>query len=115
MNVDQIGLVLDETNFYAEQGGQTCDTGCMSGLHAGALDMSLESVVRRGPYVLHVGVLQVSVYYNFILHISYISMDFEYERKVTTNKLYEYYDLTIVLDYQDLNVSCCVMSVRVAS
>ncbi|MBM43891.1 MAG: alanine--tRNA ligase [Phycisphaerae bacterium] len=43
-----IGLVLDETNFYAEQGGQVADTGRAGGFE-------VHDVLRFGDWVLHVG------------------------------------------------------------
>ena len=50
---DQFGLLLDQTNFYAEQGGQENDTGRL------IIDDEAEFVVQDvqvyGGYVLHVG------------------------------------------------------------
>ena len=52
---DRFAVVLDKTCFYAEQGGQTFDTGRMfdhDGRHQGEAD--IESVHRCGPFVVHI-------------------------------------------------------------
>ncbi|NWW43219.1 SYAM protein, partial [Pedionomus torquatus] len=47
------GVILDRTNFYAEQGGQACDQGYM--IHLGQQDVlfPVESVRLCGGYVVH--------------------------------------------------------------
>jgi hypothetical protein len=54
---NQIGLVLDSTTFYAEQGGQIADHGFIS-TESGA-DIHVTDVQKKGPYVLHIGSLNV--------------------------------------------------------
>jgi alanyl-tRNA synthetase len=49
---DQVALVLDKTNFYAEQGGQVGDKGTVS-TKTGTFDV--EDTQRLGDSVLHVG------------------------------------------------------------
>ncbi|KAL3153432.1 hypothetical protein ABBQ38_011767 [Trebouxia sp. C0009 RCD-2024] len=48
-----VGLVLDTTNFYAEQGGQVADIGCLASSSAHRFDVQ-DTQVAAG-YVLHVG------------------------------------------------------------
>ena len=50
--------MLNATLFYAEQGGQTHDTGAMAG-GAGDADMTVTDVQRHGAFVLHTGDLVV--------------------------------------------------------
>ncbi|KAK9475221.1 tRNA synthetases class II (A)-domain-containing protein [Dipodascopsis tothii] len=49
----QIGIVLDKTNFYAEQGGQEYDTGKL--IIDGKSEFDVENVQVYGGYVLHTG------------------------------------------------------------
>ena len=53
----EIGLVLSQTSFYAEQGGQATDQGFIS-TEAGA-DIKVTDVQKKGPFVLHIGVLEL--------------------------------------------------------
>jgi alanyl-tRNA synthetase len=48
-----VAVVLDQTNFYAEMGGQVGDTGELRGATGGVLDVATTRVA--GGYVLHVG------------------------------------------------------------
>ncbi|KAJ2770918.1 Alanine--tRNA ligase, partial [Coemansia nantahalensis] len=50
-----IGVLLDRTNFYAEQGGQEYDTGS---LVAADSEFTVENVQVYGGYVLHTGFLK---------------------------------------------------------
>jgi alanyl-tRNA synthetase len=50
----RFGVVLDETCFYAESGGQVCDTGVLA---AGKTTFRVDEVKAYGSYVLHVGEL----------------------------------------------------------
>ncbi|KAK7206952.1 cytoplasmic alanyl-tRNA synthetase [Myxozyma melibiosi] len=50
---DRIGILLDKTNFYAEQGGQTFDTGRI--VIDGQSEFKVENVQLYGGYVLHTG------------------------------------------------------------
>uniref|UniRef100_I1LPK4 Alanine--tRNA ligase n=1 Tax=Glycine max TaxID=3847 RepID=I1LPK4_SOYBN len=49
---DDIGVVLESTSFYAEQGGQIFDTGSLEGLHA---SFQVRNVQVYGGFVLHIG------------------------------------------------------------
>jgi alanyl-tRNA synthetase len=49
----QLGLVLDRTNFYAEQGGQENDTGRI--LIDGVAEINVQNVQVYGGYVMHTG------------------------------------------------------------
>ena len=50
---DNFGIILDKTNFYAEQGGQLFDTGSLS--IDGQVDFCVDNVQVYGGYVLHIG------------------------------------------------------------
>lgn len=53
---EQIGLILDRTNFYAEQGGQECDTGKI--IIDGVAELEVQNVQVYAGYVLHTGYLK---------------------------------------------------------
>ncbi|EXJ78314.1 alanyl-tRNA synthetase [Capronia epimyces CBS 606.96] len=50
---EQVGLILDKTNFYAEQGGQEYDTGRI--VIDGQAELEVENVQLYAGYVLHTG------------------------------------------------------------
>ncbi|KAI8929027.1 tRNA synthetases class II (A)-domain-containing protein [Entophlyctis helioformis] len=52
----RFGVILDRTNFYAEQGGQQYDTGSLT--VDGSLEFAVEDVQVFGGYVLHIGYLK---------------------------------------------------------
>ena len=52
----QAGLILDKTNFYAEQGGQENDTGRI--LIDGKSEFEVENVQVYAGYVLHTGFIK---------------------------------------------------------
>lgn len=51
----EAGIVLDKTNFYAEQGGQIYDEGFLIGIEDESVEVAVQSVQVRGGYVLHRG------------------------------------------------------------
>jgi alanyl-tRNA synthetase len=53
---EQFGVLLDKTNFYAEQGGQEYDTGRL--LVDGEAEIGIENVQVYAGYVLHTGFLK---------------------------------------------------------
>jgi alanyl-tRNA synthetase len=53
---DQIGLILDKTNFYAEQGGQEYDTGKI--VIDGQAELDVQNVQVYAAYVLHTGYMK---------------------------------------------------------
>ncbi|PVI03680.1 hypothetical protein DM02DRAFT_520160 [Periconia macrospinosa] len=53
---EQFGVLLDRTNFYAEQGGQEYDTGRL--LVDGEAEISIENVQVYAGYVLHTGYIK---------------------------------------------------------
>ncbi|KAL1960746.1 hypothetical protein VTO42DRAFT_6576 [Malbranchea cinnamomea] len=52
----QLGVLLDRTNFYAEQGGQEYDTGRI--IIDGQAELDVKNVQVYGGYVLHTGFLK---------------------------------------------------------
>jgi alanyl-tRNA synthetase len=52
-----VGLLLDRTNFYAEQGGQVGDTGTIDKPDTGGLEFRVDNTIRLGDTVLHLGVM----------------------------------------------------------
>lgn len=53
---EQIGFILDKTNFYAEQGGQEYDTGRI--VIDGQAELQVENVQLYAGYVLHTGYMK---------------------------------------------------------
>lgn len=53
---EQVGLILDRTNFYAEQGGQEFDTGKI--IIDGVAELEVQNVQMYGSYVLHTGFMK---------------------------------------------------------
>jgi alanyl-tRNA synthetase len=53
---EQFGVLLDKTNFYAEQGGQEYDTGRL--LVDGEAEIQVDNVQVYGGYVLHTGYMK---------------------------------------------------------
>ncbi|QKX53979.1 uncharacterized protein TRUGW13939_01059 [Talaromyces rugulosus] len=53
---ETIGIILDRTSFYAEQGGQENDTGRI--IIDGKAEMGVEDVQSYGGYVLHTGFMK---------------------------------------------------------
>ena len=52
---DEVSVVLDQTNFYAEMGGQVGDTGT---LEAKGICVRVHGTKRCGDFVLHMGVVE---------------------------------------------------------
>lgn len=52
---DLLGLILDRTNFYAEQGGQIYDTGFMQLVGNEDVEFAVTEVHLQGGYVVHIG------------------------------------------------------------
>lgn len=55
---DNCGLVLDQTNFYAESGGQIYDQGVFVKVDDDANEFLVDRVYNRGGYILHIGVVE---------------------------------------------------------
>ncbi len=54
---DAVGLLLDCTNFYAEQGGQVGDTGTIDKVETPEIEFRVDNTLRLGETVLHAGVM----------------------------------------------------------
>ena len=54
---DEVAILLDRTNFYAEQGGQVGDTGTIDLPNTAGVEFEVEDTQRLGETVLHVGSL----------------------------------------------------------
>ena len=54
---EKVGLVLDRTNFYGEQGGQVGDTGTIDDPRTQGVEFQVEDTQRLGDTVLHFGTL----------------------------------------------------------
>jgi alanyl-tRNA synthetase len=57
---DQIGLILEKTNFYAEQGGQEYDTGKI--VIDGQAELDVQNVQMYAGYVLHTGYMKYGAF-----------------------------------------------------
>lgn len=74
---NRLGLILDRTNFYGEQGGQVGDTGLIA--IDGVADFVVEDVQIFGGYVLHIGYLK----YGAISVADTVICSFDEERRWT--------------------------------
>lgn len=54
----ECGVLLDKTNFYAEQGGQIYDTGYLVKADDESVEFSVKNVQVRGGYILHIGTIE---------------------------------------------------------
>lgn len=52
---EEVGILLDRTNFYAEQGGQIYDEGFLVKINDEDTEVRIKNVQIRGGYVLHIG------------------------------------------------------------
>ncbi|KAK9307987.1 hypothetical protein QLX08_001892 [Tetragonisca angustula] len=52
---EEVGILLDQTNFYAEQGGQIYDEGFLVKINDEDTEVCIKNVQVRGGYVLHIG------------------------------------------------------------
>ncbi|CAG9784477.1 unnamed protein product [Diatraea saccharalis] len=57
---EECGIILDRTNFYAEQGGQIYDEGYMVKVNDETTELSVKNVQVKGGYVLHIGIVEGS-------------------------------------------------------
>ncbi|KAL2824560.1 tRNA synthetases class II (A)-domain-containing protein [Aspergillus cavernicola] len=57
---EQVGIILDRTNFYAEQGGQENDTGRL--IIDGQAELSVVDVQLYAGYVLHTGFMKYGTF-----------------------------------------------------
>ncbi|XP_012272687.1 alanine--tRNA ligase, cytoplasmic [Orussus abietinus] len=52
---DEVGILLDRTSFYAEQGGQIYDEGFLVKVDDENTEIRIKNVQVRGGYILHIG------------------------------------------------------------
>ncbi|XP_075211753.1 alanine--tRNA ligase, cytoplasmic isoform X1 [Lycorma delicatula] len=57
-SVYECGIILDRTDFYAEQGGQIFDEGYMNKIGDESVEVKVKNVQVRGGYVLHIGCVE---------------------------------------------------------
>ena len=55
---EKCGIVLDQTCFYAEAGGQIYDQGYMTKVDDDEVEFAVMDVQTHGGYILHVGALE---------------------------------------------------------
>lgn len=58
---DECGIILNQTNFYAEQGGQIFDEGYMVKIDDDTVEFTVKNVQVKGGYVLHTGKVEGSL------------------------------------------------------
>jgi alanyl-tRNA synthetase len=54
----ECGLILDQTNFYAESGGQIFDQGYFVKIQDEANEFSVRTVYNKGGYIIHIGIVE---------------------------------------------------------
>ncbi|CAK9807202.1 Alanine--tRNA ligase, cytoplasmic [Anthophora plagiata] len=52
---EEVGILLDQTNFYAEQGGQIYDEGFLVKIDDEDTEVRIKNVQVKGGYILHIG------------------------------------------------------------
>lgn len=57
-NGQKAALILDQTNFYAESGGQIYDQGVMINVQNEADEFLVDRVYNRGGYIIHIGIVE---------------------------------------------------------
>lgn len=67
----ECGVLLNKTNFYAEQGGQIYDTGYFVKSDDESVEFSVKNVQIRGGYIIHIGSLEgtLKIGDKVVLHI----------------------------------------------
>lgn len=75
---DQLGLLLDRTNFYAEQGGQEADAGRI--VIDGEAELDVQNVQVYAGYVLHTGFLK----YGRLALGSHVTCEYDELRRLPT-------------------------------
>ncbi|CAG5021707.1 unnamed protein product [Parnassius apollo] len=78
----ECGLILDRTNFYAEQGGQIFDEGYMVKTADDSVEFTVKNVQVKGGYVLHTGKVEGTMKVGDILSLH---IDTERRRLIMNN------------------------------
>lgn len=68
-NGQRAALILDQTNFYAESGGQIFDQGVMINVQNEADEFLVDRVYNRGGYIIHVGTVEGTLSIGSNLHL----------------------------------------------
>jgi len=79
---DRVGVVLDRTSFYAEQGGQVYDTGFMVNEADDGNEMRVTDVQVKAGYVIHKGIVEGSIALGDVMKLS---IDTPRRRRIMNN------------------------------
>ncbi|XP_050675735.1 alanine--tRNA ligase, cytoplasmic [Leptidea sinapis] len=79
---DECGVLLDRTNFYAEQGGQIYDEGYMVKVNDESVEFTVNNVQVKGGYILHTGKVEGLIKVGDIMSLN---IDTERRRLIMNN------------------------------
>lgn len=79
---EECGIILDRTNFYAEQGGQIFDEGYMIKVNDDSVEFTVKNVQVKAGYVLHTGKVEGTLKVGDVLSLH---IDTERRRLIMNN------------------------------